>query len=354
MGFDFDRQRPIDNYIVDFYCKDLMLAIEVDGFSHSVELATERDLIRQTRLEKLGVRFLRFDNDDIKTNINGVVEIIRAWISEHPELVGRMDSPPDPFKEGSYPPPSLSREGSLKRKQKDKQFHFKKFSVRHDRSGMKVGTDGVLLGAWADVSQATHILDIGTGTGVIALMLAQRTQPFVKIEAIEIDKHAFEDVKENFISSPWSDRLMLHHGSVQDFTPTKQFDLIVSNPPYFQSSFKPANAKRVVARHTENLSFLDLLQASKRHLSEKGALNVVLPYTEGLQFISLASQNGFHCSRKWSFKSREDKPVERLLLEFLKNPTATKIGQLVLYNASKDEEWSEEYCKLTKEFYLKL
>lgn len=237
-------------------------------------------------------------------------------------------------------------------RKKNNLFHFKKFSVRHDRSGMKVGTDGVLLGAWADVNQATHILDIGTGTGVIALMLAQRTASDVKIEAIEIDLSAFEDAAENFNSSPWKDCLSLHHGSVQNFIASKQFDLIISNPPFFQSSFKPPNAQRVAARHTENLSFQEILNTVEKLLSEKGKLNVVLPYTEGLQFIALAEENNLHCSRKWSFRTREEKPIERWLLEFSRIKINPEENEILLYRSG--EEWSIAYQNLTRDFYLKL
>lgn len=235
---------------------------------------------------------------------------------------------------------------------KDKQFHFKQFSVRHDRSGMKVGTDGVLLGAWVDATQARHILDIGTGTGVIALMLAQRTAPETKIQAIEIDDHAFEDASENFSASPWKERLTLHHGSVQSFTSPKQFDLIVSNPPYFIDSFKPVGTQRVTARHTESLSFHDVLQATQKLLSEHGKLNVVLPFTEGLHFIDLAEKAGFCCSREWIFRTRKEKAIERFLLEFSRIKSNLDEGEILLY--SEGEEWSPGYQELTRDFYLKL
>lgn len=237
-------------------------------------------------------------------------------------------------------------------RKKDKQFHFKQFSVRHDRSSMKVGTDGVLLGAWADVKGANHILDIGTGTGVIALMLAQRSEDSATIEAVEIDQSAFEDAAENFNASPWKKKLTLHHQSVQDFTSAKKFDLIISNPPYFQDSFKPPNTQRIVARHTENLNFRELLDAATKLLSKNGKLNVILPYTEGLQFIALAEENNLHCSRKWSFRTRKEKPIERWLLEFSKTKTETEEGEILLY--SFGDEWSLAYKKLTRDFYLKL
>ena len=363
MGFDFDRQRPIDNYIVDFYCKDLMLAIEVDGSTHYTEQGVENDSIRQEKLEKLGVRFLRFDDDDIKTNINGVLEIIQEWIRAHPELIGRID-------DESHPPPNPSKEGSLvkttdkspllggdlgvgnTRRKKGKQFHFKQFSVRHDRSGMKVGTDGVLLGAWVDVKSAKRILDIGTGTGIVALMLAQRTQPDVTIDAVEIDSNAIEDAAENFSSSPWSNRLTLHRGRVQEFSTSEKFDLVVSNPPYFIDSYKPPTDQRIIARHAESLSFSDLLRISGTLLSENGTLNVILPNTEGLQFIDLAEKSGFYCSRKWLFRTRKEKSIERFLLEFSRIKTDLDEGEILLY--SSGENWSNAYQELTREFYLKL
>ena len=217
---------------------------------------------------------------------------------------------------------------------------------------MKVGTDGVLLGTWANVNQATHILDIGTGTGVIALLLAQRTEQNVAIEAIEIDQHAFEDATDNFDASPWKTRLSLHHGSIQNFTTVRQFDLIISNPPYFQDSFKPPNAQRVVARHTENLNFRELLDTTTNLLSPNGKLNVVLPYTEGLEFIALAEEKNLHCSRKWSFRTRKEKPIERWLLEFSKVKTQLDEGEILLY--SSGDEWSPAYKTLTRDFYLKL
>jgi tRNA1Val (adenine37-N6)-methyltransferase len=246
----------------------------------------------------------------------------------------------------------LKRELQMDKRKKDKQFHFKQFSVRHDRSGMKVGTDGVLLGAWVHVQKAKRILDIGTGTGVIALMLAQRTKPTVTIDAIEIDSNAIDDASENFSSSPWKERLTLHHERVQEFNTLEKFDLIISNPPYFIDSFKPPNDQRVIARHSESLSFSDLLRVTEKLLSDKGKLNVVLPYTEGLQFIDLAEKSGFYCSRKWSFRTRKEKAIERFLLEFSRIKTDLDESEILLY--SSDENWSENYQELTRDFYLKL
>lgn len=240
---------------------------------------------------------------------------------------------------------------SVKRK-KDQLFHFKQFSVRHDRSGMKVGTDGVLLGAWADVTDATQMLEIGTGTGVIALMLAQRTPPPTHIDAVELDEKACEDARENIIASPWAKRVSLHLTGIQNFNTATKYDLITSNPPYFQNSFKPPDQQRERARHTQQLTFQDLLEAVMRLLSPEGKLNVILPYTEGLEFIDQASQRGLHCTRKWSFKARPEKPIERWLLEFSRIPKTQEHGEIILYKSG--EEWTEDYKALTREFYLKL
>lgn len=231
-------------------------------------------------------------------------------------------------------------------------FHFKKFSVRHDRSGMKVGTDGVLLGVWVDVRQATQILDIGTGTGVIALMLAQRASDAVTIDAVEINAAAYADAQENIAASPWHDRVHLHHTAIQQFNPSTRFDLIVTNPPYFQKSYKPPTAQRETARHTEHLTFVEILQAAEKLLTANGKLNVILPYTEGLQFITLAEHKGLHCSRKWIFRTRANKPVERFLLEFRWEKKDLNEGEILLY--SSGEEWSDGYKELTREFYLKI
>lgn len=231
-------------------------------------------------------------------------------------------------------------------------FHFKKFSVRHDRSGMKVGTDGALLGAWTDVRQATQILDIGTGTGLIALMLAQRASESVTIDAVEIDDQAYADAQENIAASPWHDRINLHHASIQNFNTTTKFDLIVTNPPYFQKSYKPPTAQRETARHTEQLTFDDILNIAEKFLTPNGKLNLVLPFTEGSQFIELAKHKGLHCTRKWTFRTRENKPVERLLLEFNWEKKESDEGEILLY--SSGEEWSGGYKEMMRDFYLKI
>ncbi len=232
-------------------------------------------------------------------------------------------------------------------------FKFKQFTIRHDRTTMKVGTDGVLLGAWTDVANAKTILDIGTGSGVIALMLAQRTSHQTQVDAIEIEYGAFEQANENIKNAPWRDRVAAHHVALQQFEAVRQYDLIVSNPPYFQNSQKPPNEKRVQARHTTSLSYPELLSSSAKLLNSAGRLSVVLPFTEGLQFITLAGQYNLHCSRQWSFRTRQEKPIERWLLEFsFTPPPKPETGEILLYK--QGEEWSDAYKELTRGFYLKL
>jgi tRNA1Val (adenine37-N6)-methyltransferase len=234
---------------------------------------------------------------------------------------------------------------------KERIFRFKQFSVRHERSGMKVGTDGVLLGAWVDVTHAQQFLDIGTGSGVIALMLAQRTDPAAMIDAVELDTLAYEEACENFNASPWKEKINPYLSSIQNFATIKKYDLIISNPPYFQNSFKPPAAQREVARHTGSLTFADLITAAEKLLRPTGRLNVILPNAEGLQFETLALEHGFYCTRKWTFKTRKEKPIERWLLEFSWQSKPTDSGEILLYSAG--ENWSEGYKALTGEFYLK-
>jgi tRNA1Val (adenine37-N6)-methyltransferase len=230
-------------------------------------------------------------------------------------------------------------------------FHFKQFSLSHERSTHKIGTDGVLLGAWVKTEDAKRILDIGTGSGVIALMLAQKSDPHTCIDAVELDEQDVAQAKENVLNSPWPSKVMIHHADIQDFSPGQKYDLIVSNPPYFVNSWLPPDEKRGKARHTQELSFDKLLNASVRLLDESGKLAVILPYQEGKVFTELASDAGLNLTRELSFRSRKHKPIERLLLEFQSTETPTSQEHLILHDDG--ENWSADYRELTKDFYLK-
>jgi tRNA1Val (adenine37-N6)-methyltransferase len=216
---------------------------------------------------------------------------------------------------------------------------------------MKVGTDGVLLGAWVDVTAAENILDIGTGSGVIALMMAQRSSDRALIDAVEIEEADAEEAQKNVMNSPWPLKVTIIRSAIQNFHSEKEYDLVVSNPPFFFNSYAPPDKRRLRIRHTALLSHEELISAAVRLISPSGSFNIILPPVEGKKFIEVASQNGLFCSRKWLFKTRIEKKEERWLMEFKKSKKVPEEGEIVLYQAG--EEWSEAYRQLMKDFYLK-
>ncbi|MEK6783143.1 MAG: methyltransferase [Bacteroidota bacterium] len=237
-------------------------------------------------------------------------------------------------------------------RRKNTPFKFKQFIVHHDRCSMKVGTDAVLLGAWVNIENTKTILEVGTGSGVISLILAQRTLPYAKIEAIEIEKEDAEQAQENIVRSPWPEKIKIHHQSLQSFIANKTFDLIVSNPPYFINSHLPPSGKRSQARHTGSLNYTELIKYAVKLLSPIGRLAVVLPFEEGKQFQTLARASDLHVVRQLAFYSRQGKPQERWLFEFSFLHTEIVNENLILH--ATGEDWSVDYKKLTRDFYLDL
>ncbi|AHW59155.1 tRNA1Val (adenine37-N6)-methyltransferase [Draconibacterium orientale] len=229
-------------------------------------------------------------------------------------------------------------------------FQFKQFRIEQARSAMKVGIDGILLGAWADVGDCNTILDIGTGTGLIALMLAQRSQ--ARITAIEIEKNAAEEATENVAASPWKDRVEVANVSLQNFAAetTSKFDLIVSNPPFFQNSLKADNESRSLARHTDSLSYETLVQSTSQLLSEKGRFAFIFPETASMEIEKLAQQNQLYIRRITRIAPNEKKPANRILMEMSKKETATVTDDLVIYN--NDGSCSDNFKTLTRDYYL--
>lgn len=231
-------------------------------------------------------------------------------------------------------------------------FQFRQFRVGHRRSSMKVGTDAVLLGAWADVTGVQTILDVGTGSGVIALMLAQRTSGEALINAVEIDNEAAADAVENFSESPWAGSIQLFNTSIQQFHPVQKYDLIISNPPYFINSLKPPHPSRKRARHGDELKFDDLIATATRHLkTPTGRLALILPVAESEVFARKMSAHGFYLNRECTFRTRPHKPIERKLMEFSFGNGRLQTEELCLYEHR--EVWSASYKKLTAPFYLK-
>ena len=229
-------------------------------------------------------------------------------------------------------------------------FVFKQFTVTQTRTAMKVSTDGILLGAWADVSGAKGILDIGTGTGLLALMAKQRA-PEAKVSAIEIDAGACNDARENFAASPWPD-INLFEGAVQSFSAVEPFDAIITNPPYFNASLKGENDARNTARHTDGLSFSELIEACTRISHGKTLLNVILPCVEAKQFIAVAEQAGWYLNRHCLVRTTEKKQQSRSLLLLSQNNGECDTSSLTIHAA--DGSYSQDYKELCKAFYLKM
>lgn len=231
-------------------------------------------------------------------------------------------------------------------------FAFKQFVIKQDKCAMKVSTDAVLLGAWVIPNGSLNILDIGTGTGVIALMLAQKSKG--KIHAIDIEKSAYEQAKINFEESIFSETLSAEHKSLQDFAKScdKKFDLIVTNPPYFVDSLKSFDSNRSNARHADILPYIELIEGVKTILSEKGKFCLILPKNEAIKFRELAESKGFHLSKLLRIRTTLDKDEEkRHLMQFEFRPTEFSESTLVI---EKDERhsYTEEYKNLTKDYYI--
>jgi len=230
-------------------------------------------------------------------------------------------------------------------------FKFKQFTIFQDKCAMKVGTDGVLLGAWANCVNSKMVLDIGTGTGLVALMIAQRSE--AKIDAIEIDTQAVVQASENIASSPWSDRIQIYHQAFQDFRNTTKasYDLIVTNPPYFQNSLVAPDAKRTNARHNSELQLDEIIDGVTELLTDDGVLSIILPYIEGTLFILQASQKGLFCNRQTKVLPKPGRDPKRLLLEFMKTKKPL-VEQEIIIELNTRHSYSDAYKNLTKDFYL--
>lgn len=232
----------------------------------------------------------------------------------------------------------------------DKTFYFKQFQINHDRCAMKVGTDGVLIGAWCDVSNARRVLDVGTGTGLVALMVAQRTTHDALIDAVEIDHEAYKQALENVDASKWRDRIQVHHLAIQNFQPQFLYELIVCNPPYFNNSLKSPDEKRSLSRHASHLTPVDLVMVAKKLLNPLGTLSLILPYREGMEFINLAAKHSLFCNRQTEIRTKRGKEIERLLLEFNLYSKIRDTEELILETGKSAR--SELHQRLVSEFYL--
>lgn len=237
-------------------------------------------------------------------------------------------------------------------------FRFKQFSIEQSRSAMKVGTDGVVLGAWCNIQQSDkRVVDIGSGCGVIALMIAQRTID-TKIDGVEIEPESAAEAAQNFASSPWSDRLTLHNTDIQSFAKQHQgeYDHIVTNPPFFVDSLNSPDHERTIARHNIELPFEELIEAVDLLLNEGGRLSIILPIPEMHSFEELA-QGVLTPTCRCTLYGREGGAARRMVVEFAKCANfkdQTKEETLTIENRDISvERYSEEYRILTHDFYLK-
>ena len=233
-------------------------------------------------------------------------------------------------------------------------FTFKEFTVQQDRCAMKIGTDGVLLGAWASVAHNPFsILDVGAGTGVIPLMLAQRSLAET-IEAIEIDDAAFEQAAENFENSPWGDRLFCYHAGFNEFVEEidEEYDLIVSNPPFYTENYKTENKQRDLARFSDALPFEHLLHGTAKLLSESGIASFIIPFSEEIGFIALAEKVGFFPNKITRVKGTPNTEIKRSLLSFSFTKTNVDTSELIIETSR--HQYTDDYINLTKDFYLKM
>jgi tRNA1Val (adenine37-N6)-methyltransferase len=234
-------------------------------------------------------------------------------------------------------------------------FTFKQFTIEQDNCAMKVGTDGVLLGAWSHIPKNTFsVLDIGAGTGLLSLILAQRTEA-EQIDAIEIDEKAYEQCVENFENSKWADRLFCYHAGLDEFLEEMEdesFDLIISNPPFYTDDYKSENKSRDLARFEDALPFDELIESAANLLSEFGVFSVIIPFKEEEKFIALAKEFQLFPFKITRVKGTPTSEIKRSLLAFTWDEQITITDELVI--EIERHQYTPEYIELTKEFYLKM
>jgi tRNA1Val (adenine37-N6)-methyltransferase len=230
-------------------------------------------------------------------------------------------------------------------------FSFKLFAIQQDKSSFKVGTDGVLLGVSADVTGVKKILDIGSGTGLIAIMLAQRSE--AEITAIEPDNESFKQACENVARSKWTGRIKVEKSNLQSFSLcNKKFDLIVTNPPFFSDSLKNPDPRKSYARHNDLLSSVDLLTGVSKLLDDNGIFQLIMPYVEGSIFIAEAQQFGLYCNNILKIRPLPTAEIRRLIMTFSRGRHKLTEKFLTIERGER-HEFTEEYINLTKDFYLK-
>lgn len=231
-------------------------------------------------------------------------------------------------------------------------FKFKQFTVWHDKCAMKVGTDGVLLGAWASVCDAHRILDVGTGTGLVALMLAQRSLSSAVIVALEIDEIAAMQATENVNHSPWKDRMEVVWADFRSYQSAEKFDVIVSNPPYFVDSLECPDRQRRVARHNDSLTYEELLEGVSGLLAPSGTFTIVIPMDVAERVKAIAATRKMYAVRQLNVITKPGSPPKRALIVFSFSNQECVVEEL--FTEVARHQYSEEYIELVREYYLRL
>ncbi len=234
-------------------------------------------------------------------------------------------------------------------------FNFKQFTVQQDRCAMKIGTDSVLLGAWCPIdNNPFSVLDIGSGTGILSLMLAQRSHA-EQIDALEIDEDAYEQCVENFENSPWSDRLFCFHAGLDEFVeePEDEYDIIISNPPFYSEDYKTDNSQRDLARFQDAMPFEELVEAADLLLSENGIFAVIIPFKEEERFIDLCAEVELFPVKVTRVKGSHTTPIVRSMLAFKRYELSVLTADELVIEINR-HEYTDDYINLTKDFYLKM
>lgn len=230
-------------------------------------------------------------------------------------------------------------------------FFFKQFGMFHHRSTMRIGTDAVLFARWVEASSSDYALDIGTGSGIIPMILSQKG--IGRVDAVELDRDSFEEARQNFSISVWKDNLEVFCDDVRSFSDrnVNKYDLIVSNPPFYASDVKPVRDKKVMARHVSTLSFADLLDSAKKMMKENARFALVLPYYESRLFIKEAESKGFYLQKEFLIAPIKGKEPNRVNMQFSLNENED-VEREVFTIRNKDYSYTEQYKEFLKDYYL--
>lgn len=233
-------------------------------------------------------------------------------------------------------------------------FEFKQFSIHHDKCAMKVNTDGIILGAWVDLTQCHRILDVGTGTGLIALMVAQRNAHSPShITAVEIDHDAAQQAQENVAASPWPKTVEVIHGDVMQWRTSQRFDHLISNPPYFANALINPSQQKTTARHQNSLTLPQLLTKAHELTTDKGKLSLILPAEIMVKLLQISHDYGWFKKRVLNIKHNKDRQILRMCVEFTKlSQENGRMEEKLLPIRNEDNSYTHDYKRLCREFYL--